>query len=364
MKLSEFDYTLPEELIAQYPLKERDGSRLMVLERASQKIYEKKFVDIINYLSKGDTIVLNDAKVIPARLLGKKDTGANVELFLLEKIKEDVYNVLAKPSKRLKIGTKVVFRDGIEATVLENADFGKIVRFSAGDEKLKAIGQTPLPPYIKREPEKLDEERYQTVYAKADGATASPTAGLHFTKELLGDIKAKGINISYVTLDVSYGTFAPVLEEDIENHKMHKEYFRMPRETADVVNETKKRGNKVVAVGTTATRVLETCANVILRREAPKDLKKDSSLPSAAQNDIRMSESQDDMIEGYTDIFIYPGYKFKAVDALLTNFHIPQSTLLMLVSAFAGRESVLEAYKKAVEAKFRFFSYGDCMLII
>lgn len=339
MKLSDFDYELPEGLIAQYPLKERDESRMMVLERSSKKIYEKRFKDIVEYLNKGDAMVLNNTKVIPARLLGKKDTGANIELFLLEKIKEDVYKVLAKPSKRLKIGTKVAFSGGIEATVLENADFGKIVKFAGADnvdEKLKGIGQMPLPPYIKRNPEKLDEERYQTVYAKSSGATASPTAGLHFTDPLLNEIKAKGVNTAYVTLDVSYGTFAPVLEEDIEKHKIHKESFKLSKDTAEIVNETKKRGNKILAVGTTTTRVLESCAH-------------DNGVVPA---------------EGSADLFIYPGYEFKVVDMLLTNFHIPKSTLLMLVSAFAGREFILEAYNKAIESKFRFFSYGDCMLIV
>ncbi len=339
MKLSDFDYTLPQAMIAQYPLRERDASRMMVLERAAKKSYEKKIKDIVEYLNAGDTIVLNNARVIPARLLGKKETGAKIELFLLEKLEEDVYKVLAKPSKRLKPGAKVVFKDGIAATVLENSDFGKTVKFSginSIEERLKIIGQVPLPPYIKRNPEKIDEERYQTVYAKINGATASPTAGLHFTEKLLGEIKNKGVNIAYVTLAVSYGTFAPVLEEEVERHTMHKEYFRLPEEAARVINETKKRGNQVVAVGTTTTRVLETCA-------------KDNGV---------MPE------DGHTDLFIYPGYKFKIVDMLLTNFHIPKSTLMMLVSAFAGREFILEAYKKAIESQFRFFSYGDCMLIV
>lgn len=362
MKLSDFDYRLPQELIAQYPLKERDGSRMMVLERAQKRIYESSFKDIVEYLNKGDTMVLNNAKVIPARLLGKKETGpvrccsadtnrrevsngagAKIELFLLENLGDGIYKVLAKPSKRLKTGAKVLFRGGLEATVLKNADFGKIVRFEGADdmdEKLKTIGQMPLPPYIKRNPEKSDEERYQTVYAESDGATASPTAGLHFTDGIINEIKNKYVNIAYVTLNVSYGTFAPVLEEEIKNHKMHKEYFKLPEVTAEIINETKKRGDKVVAVGTTAARVLETCAV------------------------NGMGGRLIDPAEGYADLFIYPGYKFKVVDALLTNFHIPKSTLLMLVSAFAGREFILEAYKKAIEAKFRFFSYGDCMLIL
>jgi len=371
MKLSDFDYELPEELIAQYPLERRDGARMMVLERAAHKIYEKKFADIADYLNKGDTVVLNDAKVIPARLLGRKETGASIELFLLEKIKDDIYKVLAKPSKRLKAGTKVIFKDGITATVLENADFGKTVRFSAGDEKLKTIGQVPLPPYIKRPPEKLDEERYQTVYAKSNGATASPTAGLHFTDEIIKQIKDKGVNIAHVTLNVSYGTFAPVLEEEIEKHKMHKEYFKLPKETIDIVNETKKRGNKIIAVGTTTTRVLETCADKTIQQaslRAPEGRSNPffeiASVASLPRNDNCLTATNATHIEGSADLFIYPGYKFKIVDMLLTNFHIPKSTLLMLVSAFAGREFILEAYKKAIESKFRFFSYGDCMLIV
>ncbi|MCX5716079.1 MAG: tRNA preQ1(34) S-adenosylmethionine ribosyltransferase-isomerase QueA [Candidatus Omnitrophica bacterium] len=337
MKLSDFDYNLPEGLIAQYPLKERDASRMLVLERSAEKIYEKAFKDLTNYLNAGDTIVLNDVKVMPARLLGKKDTGAKIELFLLEKIKDNVYKVLAKPSKRLKPGAKVIFKDGVSATVLGNADFGKTVQFSAPEEKLREIAQVPLPPYITRNPEKSDEERYQTVYAKSNGATASPTAGLHFTEAMLNEIKAKGINVCYVTLNVSYGTFAPVLEDEIEDHKMHEEWFNLTQDTADIVNETKNRKNKVLAVGTTTARTLETCA---------------------------LEEGTVAAKEGRTGLFIYPGYKFKIVDELLTNFHIPKSTLLMLVSAFVGREFILDAYKKAVESKFRFFSYGDCMLIV
>jgi len=354
VKLIDFDYNLPEELIAQYPLKERDSSRMMVLERAAKKAYEKKFKDITDYLKEGDTLVLNDVKVISARLLGKKETGAKIELFLLERLGGDAYKVLAKPSKRLKEGSRVIFSDEggdkIEATVLGNADFGKIVKFSAEggsasggegnsdiEEKLKTIGRMPLPPYIKRYPEKLDEERYQTVYARSNGATASPTAGLHFTEDFLSKIRGNGVNVAYVTLDVSYGTFAPVLEEEIEKHKMHKEHFKLPETTVNIINETKARGNKIIAVGTTATRVLEACAE---------------------ENNTIVPK------EGSTNLFIYPGYKFKVVDMLLTNFHLPKSTLLMLVSAFAGREFVLEAYRKAIESKFRFFSYGDCMLIV
>ncbi|MDD5449176.1 MAG: tRNA preQ1(34) S-adenosylmethionine ribosyltransferase-isomerase QueA [Candidatus Omnitrophica bacterium] len=334
MRLSDFDYELPQELIAQRPLVERDGSRMMVLERRTKKIYEKKFTNIVEYLIEGDALILNDARVIPARLTGKKETGARVELFLLEAMGGGRYKVLARPSKRLKKDSRVIFDEGVTAEVLEDADFGKVVQFSAAADlgkKLRRIGKVPLPPYIKRDPEKADEERYQTVYARSDGATASPTAGLHFTKGLLSAIKDKGVNIAYITLDVSYGTFAPVLEEEIERHRMHKEYYKLPEETAEMINETKKRGNKIVAVGTTAARVLETGA------------------PAG---------------EGFTDLFIYPGYKFKAVDALLTNFHIPKSTLLMLVSAFAGRDFIMKAYRSAVEKNFRFFSYGDCMLII
>ncbi len=354
MKLSDFDYALPEELIAQYPLERRDGSRMIVLERPAHKIYEKKFVNIVDYINKGDTVVLNDAKVIPARILGRKDTGAKIELFLLENLGGSTYKVLAKPSKRLKEGARVSFSGGIAATVLENADIGKIIKFDSTDnidDKLKSIGQVPLPPYIKRPPERMDEERYQTVYAKSNGATASPTAGLHFTDEIIKQIKDKGVNIAHVTLNVSYGTFAPVLEEEIEKHKMHKEYFKILEETADIINETKKKGNKVVAVGTTVARTLETCGvdcrGLIYQTRCING--RDKSCP---------------YIDGYTNLFIYPGYKFKVIDVLLTNFHIPKSTLLMLVSAFAGREFILEAYKRAIETQFRFFSYGDCMLIL
>ncbi|MBI4335903.1 MAG: tRNA preQ1(34) S-adenosylmethionine ribosyltransferase-isomerase QueA, partial [Candidatus Omnitrophica bacterium] len=334
MKLSDFNYDLPKELIAQYPLDERDASRMMVMERATRGIHEKRFKDIVDYLNKGDVIVFNDAKVIPAKILGNKDTGAKIELFLLEDLGDGAYKVLTKPSKRLKNGVKVLFKEGITATVLENADIGKIVKFEGSDieNKLKAIGQLPLPPYIKRPPEKSDEERYQTVYAKSSGATASPTAGLHFTDEIIKQIKNKGVNIAHVTLNVSYGTFAPVLEEEIEKHKMHKEYFKLPKETVDIVNETKKRGNKIVAVGTTATRVLETCFGDSFKLETW---------------DTYQFKSINGTIGGWTELFIYPGYKFNVVDALLTNFHIPKSTLLMLVSAFADREFILEAYKQA-----------------
>jgi len=339
MQLSSFDYTLPKELIAQYPLEERDASRMMIVERVPDRIYERKFTDIVGYLRKGDTLVLNDAKVINARLLGTKETGAKIELLLLERIRGATYKVLAKPSKRLKTGSRVVFGAGLSAKVLENADIGKIVEFSGEgdiDAMLKNIGEVPLPPYIKRDPEPLDEERYQTVYARSSGATASPTAGLHFTQALLAAVRAKGIMVASVTLHVSYGTFAPVLEQRIENHAMHKEYFELTSETAQIINETKKRGSRVIAVGTTATRVLESCAGAggVAARE------------------------------GYTDLFIYPGYTFKVVNALLTNFHLPKSTLLMLVCAFAGREVILDAYRQAIESKFRFFSYGDCMLIV
>jgi S-adenosylmethionine:tRNA ribosyltransferase-isomerase len=344
MQLSDFDYQLPQELIAQYPLKERDGSRMMVLERETHKIYEKKFADIVGYLNKGDTVVMNDAKVIPARLLGRKDTGAKVELFLLENLGDGAYKVLAKPSKRLKTGTKINLSGDITATVLENSDFGKVVKFSATEEELKSIGQVPLPPYIKRPPEKIDEDRYQTIYAKSEGATASPTAGLHFTNAIIKRIKDKGVNVAHATLNVSYGTFAPVLEEEIEKHKMHKEYFKISKQTIDVINQTKAKGNKILAVGTTTVRVLETCLGDTFK---------------LGVGDTYQFKS----INGTTELFIYPGYKFKVVDMLLTNFHIPKSTLLMLVAAFAGREFILEAYKKAVEAKLRFFSYGDCMLI-
>ena len=340
MKLEEFNYNLPEELIAQVPIQKRDESRLMVVDRKKRTIENKVFKDIIDYLEPGDCLVRNNTKVIPARLYGKKDTGANVEFVLLKQIDGDIWESIVRPGNKLKPGAKVIFGDGLlKAEILEVLEDGtRKVKFGYKgifNEILDKIGLMPLPPYIH---ESLKEnDRYQTVYAKYEGSAAAPTAGLHFTPELLKKIEEKGIKIANVTLHVGIGTFRPVKEENIEEHKMHTEHFYIKQEDVDKINETKKNGKKVIAVGTTSCRVLETVAdeNTGLVRK----------------------------IEADTGIYIYPGYKFKCIDGLITNFHLPKSTLLMLVSALADRELILEAYNKAVEEKYRFFSFGDAMFI-
>ena len=340
MKLEEFDYNLPEELIAQVPIAKRDESRLMVLHRNSKRIEHKTFKDIIDYLKPGDCLVRNNTKVIPARLYGKKETGANVEFVLLNQIEGDIWESIVRPGNKLKPGTKVEFGDGLlKATILDIMDGGtRKVEFEYEgifNEILDKIGLMPLPPYIH---ESLKEkDRYQTVYAKYNGSAAAPTAGLHFTPELLKRIEEKGIKIANVTLHVGIGTFRPVKEENIEEHKMHTEHFYIKQEDVEKINETKKAGGRVIAVGTTSCRVLETIAS------------EETGLVEAT--------------EGDTGIYIYPGYKFKCIDGLITNFHLPKSTLLMLVSALAGREFVLDAYNEAVKEKYRFFSFGDAMLI-
>lgn len=334
MKLSDFDYDLPGELIAQYPAQEREKCRLMVLDRKSYKIEHKIFEDIVEYFNKDDLLVLNDTKVIPARLFGKRKTGGKVELFVLEK-KNPVCEALIKPGGRLKEGEKITLESGDEVEILERGEVGRRVRFNRSlDEVLNIAGHVPLPPYIDRIDKPADRNDYQTVYGEKEGATASPTAGLHFTRELLDRIASGDARIAYVTLHTNYGTFAPIKTDDVESHKMHKEYFEIPEETARIIAETKKSGGKIFAVGTTTTRALEHCA---------------AKLPTYT---------------GYTDIFIYPGFQLKIVDHLVTNFHLPKSTLMLLVSAFAGREFILEAYHKAIEEKYRFFSYGDAMLIL
>ena len=340
MKLEEFDYNLPEELIAQVPIAKRDESRLMVLHRESKKVEHKTFKDVIDYLRPGDCLVRNNTKVIPARLYGKKETGANVEFVLLNQIEGDIWESIVRPGNKLKPGTKVEFGDGLlKATILDIMDGGtRKVEFEYEgifNEILDEIGLMPLPPYIH---ESLKEkDRYQTVYAKYDGSAAAPTAGLHFTPELLKRIEEKGVKIANVTLHVGIGTFRPVKEENIEEHKMHTEHFYIKQEDVEKINETKKAGGRVIAVGTTSCRVLETIAS------------EETGLVEAT--------------EGDTGIYIYPGYKFKCIDGLITNFHLPKSTLLMLVSALAGREFVLDAYNEAVKEKYRFFSFGDAMLI-
>ena len=339
MKVSEFNYELPEELIAQVPIEKRDESRLMILNREKQIIEHKVFKDIIEYLEPGDCIVRNNTKVFPPRLYGKKETGAKLEFLLLNKIEGDIWESIVRPGNKLHIGAKVIFGDGLlEAEVLDTMPGGtRTVQFKYKgifNEILDKIGLMPLPPYIHEELKEND--RYQTVYAKHEGSAAAPTAGLHFTDELIKKLEEKGVKIANVTLHVGIGTFRPVKVENIEEHQMHSEHYYIKKEDAEKINETKKQGKKVIAVGTTSCRVLE----------------------SITKQDGTVEES-----EGDTQIFIYPGYKFKCIDALITNFHLPESTLLMLVSALAGKEYIMNAYNEAVKQKYRFFSFGDAMFI-
>ena len=339
MKLTDFNYYLPEELIAQTPIEKRDDSRLMLLDKNTGEIKHTVFKDIINYLQPGDCLVRNNTKVIPARLYGKKETGANVEFVLLKNIQGDIWEAMVRPGNKLHSGAKVVFGDGIlKATILETLNDGtRKVEFEYTgifNEILDKIGLMPLPPYIHESLK--DKDRYQTVYAKYNGSAAAPTAGLHFTDELLKEIEAKGVKIANVTLHVGIGTFRPVKEENIEEHHMHTEHYYIKQEDVEKINTAKKEGHRVIAVGTTSCRTLETIAN----------------------EDGYVNEC-----EGDTGIYIYPGYKFRCIDGLITNFHLPESTLLMLVSALAGRENVLNAYNEAVKEKYRFFSFGDAMFI-
>ena len=342
MKLEEFDFYLPEELIAQTPLLKRDTSKLLTINRKENTYEHKVFSDIVDYFNPGDTLVLNNTRVMPARLYGqKKDTGAAIEVLLLKNKEHIMWECLVKPAKRIKVGSIVSFGEGImEAECVKVLDDGfRYFEFKYEgifQERLDELGTMPLPPYIK---ERLtDKERYQTVYSKEVGSSAAPTAGLHFTNELLDKIKQKGVNIVYLTLHVGLGTFRPVSVENIEDHDMHSEYYTLDKEAANVINETKKNGGRVFSVGTTSTRTLETIAR---------------------DNDGEIVPAS-----GWTNIFIYPGFEFKCVDGLITNFHLPKSSLIMLVSAFYNREKVLELYKIAVENKYRFFSFGDAMIII
>lgn len=341
MNVKDFDFFLPEHLIAQNPLPDRTQSRLLVLHRKENKIEHKQFTDFIQYLKPEDTLVLNDTRVIPARLFGVKEgTGAHIEVLLLKQLEGDTWETLVRPGKRVKPGTVIVFGEGllVGECLAETRVGGRKIRFTYKgifNEILDQLGEMPLPPYIKAHLE--DRERYQTVFARHSGSAAAPTAGLHFTKEYLAIIQEKGINLAYVTLHVGLGTFRPVTVERIEDHEMHAEFYRLTEENARIINETKEKGKRVIAVGTTSCRTLETIGS--------------------KYGGIVKAE------EGWTDIFIYPGYTFKIVDALLTNFHLPQSTLVMLVSALAGREKILQAYEEAVKREYRFFSFGDAMFI-
>ncbi len=340
MKTSDFYFDLPEELIAQDPLADRSSSRLLVLDRNSGNIEHQIFKDIIDYINPGDCLVLNNTKVIPARLLGvKEDTGANVEIFLLKRISEDTWETLVRPGKKLRPGARVSFGDGLlKAEILEVLEEGnRLVKFEFDgifEEILDKLGEMPLPPYITHKLQ--DRDRYQTVYAKYDGSAAAPTAGLHFTNELIKELESKGVRIAYVTLHVGLGTFRPVKVDDVLEHHMHSEFYMVSEEAARTINETKAAGGRVICVGTTSCRTVESAADANGHLEAT---------------------------EGNTEIFIYPGYKFKVLDALITNFHLPESTLVMLVSALAGKDKVLTAYEEAIKERYRFFSFGDAMFI-
>ena len=339
MRKSDFYFDLPEELIAQTPLERRDSSRLLHLDKVTGALEHRHFYDLLDYLREGDCMIFNDSRVLPARLIGARPTGGSVELVLLRDLGEGRWECLSRPGRKTKPGTEILFGNGeLKAKVEQVAEGGnRIVRFDYEGiflEVLERLGKMPLPPYIKEELQ--DSERYQTVYSREIGSAAAPTAGLHFTKELMDKIAAKGVKLCYVTLHVGLGTFRPVKAEEIEDHEMHSEFCVIPEETSRIVSETKKQGGRVIAVGTTSCRTLESFA------------REDGSLPAAS---------------GWTNIFIYPGYTFKCVDALITNFHLPESTLIMLVSALAGREHVLHAYEEAVKERYRFFSFGDAMFI-
>ena len=343
MLITEFDYELPAELIAQKPLERRESSRMLVVDRSMRSFADEHFSELPKFLKKGDVLVLNNTKVFPARLFGAAETGAKVEIFLVREMEDRVWEALARPAKRLKIGRKIIFGEDLAAEVLERSEDGKVfVRFETdGDFEtiLEQIGKTPLPPYIKRDAEKADEDRecYQTVFAKEKGAIAAPTAGLHFTPPILEEIKTAGVTVAEITLHVGYGTFEPVRVSDLSDHKVSPEKFEIDEKTAQILNEAKSENRRIIAVGTTTTRALESSSQENGKVRAGKQL---------------------------GDLTITPGYKFKFVDALLTNFHLPQSSLLVLVSTFAGHELIMNSYRHAVARRYRFYSYGDCMLIL
>lgn len=341
MKLSDFKYSISDKLIAQYPAKKRGDSRMMALNREEQSVEDKHFKEIVQYFQKGDCLVVNETRVFPARLTGIKDkTNAEVEIFLLRELEHDLWEVLVKPARKVRVGNKLHVGEQLTCEVVDNTvSGGRVIRFNYdGDfnEIIEKIGKVPLPPYIKREPEDLDKDRYQTVFANKRGAVAAPTAALHFDKKMLKKIESKGVKIVPVVLHVGLGTFRPVVVEDLTRHKMDSEFFEITQESADVINETIDKGGRIIGIGTTVVRVLETVVTTDGHVKAEK---------------------------GWTDKFIYPPYEFKVIDALVTNFHMPASTLLMLVCAFGGRDFILKAYRKAVREKYRFFSYGDAMFI-
>lgn len=345
MNINDFDYHLPEELIAQQPADKRDFSRLLVVHRDTGEIEHKHFYDVLDYLNPGDCLVMNNSKVLPARLFGTKaETGAKVEFLLIKRLHGDVWESMVKPGKRLKPGDSVIFSEDFKADIIDYGDDGtRIVEFKYNGifmERLEELGKMPLPPYIERESVLSDKDRYQTVYCKEEGSVAAPTAGLHFTEELLEKAKAKGVKLAYVTLHVGIGTFRPVKCENIEDHRMHFEEYEITQENADIINETKAAGGRIISVGTTSTRTMESAA-----------VEKDGRYVMEAGSDS-------------TGIFIYPGYEFKIIDSLITNFHLPKSTLLMLISALYNREDILKVYETAVKEEYRFFSYGDAMIII
>ncbi len=360
MDVKDFYYELPQELIAQDPLEDRSSSRLLVLKKGNGEVEHTSFRHIIDYLEPGDCLVLNNTKVIPARLFGEREgTGGKVELLLLKRRENDVWETLVKPGKKARPGTKILFGGGLLTGEVQDIveDGNRLVKFSYEgifEEILDKLGQMPLPPYITHK--LLDKNRYQTVYAKEEGSAAAPTAGLHFTPGLLAQIREKGISIAEVTLHVGLGTFRPVKAEQVQDHHMHSEFYQISEEAAGIINETKRRGGRVVCVGTTSCRTVESAARDL------KAKRQQEGLPSQSGN-MRTG----DVVQvgsGWTDIFIYPGYQFQVLDALITNFHLPESTLVMLVSALAGREQVLRAYRIAVEEKYRFFSFGDAMLVV
>ncbi|WP_138159088.1 tRNA preQ1(34) S-adenosylmethionine ribosyltransferase-isomerase QueA [Peptoniphilus catoniae] len=339
MKTEDFYYDLPERLIAQHPLKDRSSSRLLLVDKKNGSMEDKHFYDIIDYLNKGDVLVLNDTKVMPARIFGhRKGKEESIEVLLLKQNEDDIWECLTKPGKKTKIDSEIIFSDRLSGKVVDLSDDGsRFIKFNYEGifhEILDELGEMPLPPYIKEKLE--DKDRYQTVYSKEEGSAAAPTAGLHFTKELLNEIKAKGVELAYITLHIGLGTFRPVKVEDVENHKMHSEFYIINKEAADKINKAKKNGNRVIAVGTTSVRTIE----------------------SVAEDDGSIKEKS-----GWTDIFIYPGFKFRTIDALITNFHLPESTLLMLVSAFSSKELMFKAYSEAIKKEYRFFSFGDAMFI-